>query len=158
MSARTASSLQVETESVMSPADILIAAGMVGHKHDLAQQVWSLVHIHSRAHLHSVAERLAIRLDAYMLAKKIKAREHALTIAKQVLGWHIFGVCKHCGGTGEDRIAGTPHLSGIACAHCGGTKKVPLETANDEAANWLKSEIKALEESAESAMRRKIRK
>lgn len=158
MSARTTSSLKSEASTSMSPSDILMAAGMVGHKHGLAQQLWCVLHTPSRAHLMSLAEKLAVRLDAYMLAKKIHAREHALSISKAVLSWHINGTCRHCGGTGEERIEGTPHLSGVPCNHCNGTRKVPLKTEHDESAHWLCGEIKALEDSAASAMKNKIRR
>ena len=157
MTARTTSSLKLKPDTTSSPTDILTVAGMVGGKHGLAMQLWALMHSPSRNHLESLAQTLAYRLDGYMLAKKIHAREHALPIAQQVLAWHLWGTCPHCKGRGEGMIEGTPHTNGIPCDHCGGSRKVKLVTAHDEAAKWLCQEIEQLTHTAEFAMGKKIR-
>lgn len=157
ISARAATSLKHTPDTVSSPVDILTAAGMVGHRHGLVMQLWEVTCRPSLAHINSLAEKLAMKLDSYMLVKKIRAREHALDISKEVLAWHLWGTCPHCKGRGEGTIEGTPHLNGIDCSHCNGTGKVQLVTTNDEAANWLRGEIESLAVSAEAAMKSKVR-
>lgn len=156
MSARTTSSLKLKAETTSSPADILTAAGMVGGRQGLAMQLWSVTHSPSKAHLMSLSQTLAHRLDGYMLSKKIKAREHAASIAQTVLLWHLYGTCKYCNGTKRERIQGTPHLSDVECPRCNGTGRIPLVTAHDDSAKWLHSEIEQLTVIAEMAMGQKL--
>lgn len=157
MTARTTSSLKVQERTTMSASDILAAAGMAGHKHSLALQLWAVSHQPSRHQVHSLSDLLSFRLEAYMLSKKMKHREKCRAIAKQVLLWWIHGVCKACDGTKEQRIENTPHLSGVACPECHGTGKVELKTSNNEAAHWLAQEIDSLALSAETAIRRHLK-
>ena len=100
---------------------------------------------------------LANRLERHMEVKRIKAKEHALQIARLTLAWWLDGICPHCNGVGEKKIEGTPHLSGIACDHCGGSGRDRLVTPNDDCAQWLLQEISALELSAEDLIRKKLR-
>lgn len=155
MTARTTSSMKVQERTTLSATDILAAAGMAGNKHGLALRLWAVSHQPNRHQVHSLADLLAFRLESYMLAKKMKGKPRM--ISKQVLLWWIGGTCKACDGTKEQRIEGTPHLSGIACPECNGTGKVELKTSNNEAALWLAQEIESLALSAETAIRRHIK-
>lgn len=154
MTARTTSSLRMQARTRMSPADVIAAAGMAGHKHDLALMLFNLQHRPTITRMHQLADILALRLESYMLLKKHKGRPRIIT--KQVLAWWIGGTCKHCDGTGYERIPGTPHLSDIPCPTCSGSGKTQLQTENNESAQWLLSEINALAHSAETAIRSRI--
>ena len=141
----------------MSAGDVIAAAGMAGVHHGVALHLWAFMHQPSSTHAHQLATLLTARLQTYMLVKKIKATEHAGTIARQVLAWWSVGVCKACDGTGYERIQGTPHLSDVACVECHGAGRVPLRTMHDESAQWLASEINAIAASAEAAIHQKLK-
>ena len=155
MTATTSTSLKVVTESTMSATDILAAAGMAGHKHDLAVQLWALRHSPTHQNIHRAIEKLLPRLDDYMMHKRLEGRSRRIVFS--VMHWHLDKTCASCGGHGKERIGGTPHLSDTPCPACHGTGERKLQTENDEAARWLLDEIKALSSSAEMAIRRKIK-
>ena len=155
MVATTTSSLKVIERTSLSATDILAAAGMAGHKHDLAVQLWALGHSPTRQLVHRIADKLARRLDDYMQHKKLRGRPRL--ISKQVLHWHVDNVCQECSGLGYERIGGTPHLSDVPCKACHGSGRTTLNTENNQAALWLADEIKALSSSAETAIRKRIK-
>lgn len=154
MTACTTSSLKVVTRTRYSAADVVAAAGMAGHKHDLALRLFNLRHRPTVTRMHQLADILAIKLEDYMQAKRQKGKPRA--IAKQVLAWWIGGTCKACDGTGKERIAGTPHLSDDTCKACNGEGSIELKTANNEAARWLLGEIKAISDTAEIEIKQRI--
>lgn len=156
MTARTASTLKVDADTTMSPADVLTAAGMAGQRHSVPLRLWVFMHSPSRHQLYALADSLTQRLDDYMNIKKLKGKPWR--IAKQTLAWSINNTCRPCGGHGMERIAGTPHLSDVQCPACRGTGKTELHTENNQAAQWLLSEINAMTVAAESAINNKLKK
>ena len=156
MVATTTSNMRVTERTTLSATDILAAAGMAGHKHDLAVQLWAFGHSPTRQMVHRIAENLTWRLKDYMFHKRLNGK--ARRIAHQVLHWYIDNTCPSCHGLMFERIDGTPHLSNVACKTCHGTGHKALHTENDQAALWLADEIKALSSSAEMAIGKKINK
>jgi hypothetical protein len=144
--------LTVDGRTTWSDTDVLGAAGLAGKHHALGV---ALVRLFADGKTEAVIAELSS--IAFRKARTMRVKLsvlQSLDLSKAVLGWHRFGICQPCGGTGYSVIAGTP-IQGDECPHClaGGRMPFdpmfPIETR--ELARWLSAEIDRAQAVAGSA-------
>jgi len=157
-SAVQSSNLKPDPLSIMSDLDVLAAAGLASQKHQLGID---LTRLFSGGRVEPVVETLAdlVMGRAHYLAIKMP-RVKAVDIGKAVLAWYRYGTCQPCGGTGFQRVTGTPMLSEINCTHCAGSGKLPFEQQFQHEvrplAVWLRAEIDFAQQRAGQAAMKKL--
>lgn len=127
---------------------VIAAAGMAAANSDekervrLALLLWSVTHEGKSERKKELAEALGWHLnDRKSRSRRLKG--DAWKIAREMLAWHLHGVCEACDGRGYELVAGTQrHLSDNLCPACKGTGKRahPREAAHV----WLAGELSAL--------------
>jgi hypothetical protein len=147
--------LTVNERTTWSDTDVLGAAGLAGKHNPLGLAL-------TRLFADGKPEEALLNLTelAFKRARTLRVRvdrDQSKEVATAVLGWHRFGTCQPCGGTGYSVIKGTPSL-GTECPHCRGTGKIPFEPLFPqdvvELACWLSAEIDRAQAAAGSdAMR-----
>lgn len=128
--------------------DIKAAAGMAAVNSDekervrLALLLWSVTHEGKSERKKELAEALGWHLNDRK-ARSRRLKGDAWKVAREMLAWHLHGVCEACDGRGYELVAGTQrHLSDNLCSKCGGSGKRPYPR---EAAHvWLAGELSAL--------------
>jgi hypothetical protein len=147
--------LSVDARTTWSDTDVLGAAGLAGKHNPLGLALTRLFADgrpeYALAHLTDMAFKRARTLDMRF------SRPEAIELAQAVLGWHRFGTCQPCGGTGFMVIKDTP-VHGDECSHCRSTGQIPFDPQFAPAwldlARWLSDEIGRAQASAGSdAMR-----
>lgn len=142
--ARQTSDLTVSPLTSMAPADVLGAVGMAAKDKEIEVAILLMeVTYQGRSQSRNkLADILGNQLNARM-AKDRRLKGNAWVIAKEVLAWHLDGVCKPCGGLGYEKIPGTPTLSDRLCPVCEGNKRVALP--HDSLAHtWLANHVERL--------------
>jgi hypothetical protein len=150
--ARNTSNLKSEPRTSMAAADLLMAAGMAAQTHEIALMLWEVAYRGKTATKHILADLLARRLEWEMNHQRWKGNPKR--IAKEVLAWHLNGVCKPCNGLGYEVIEDTPSLSDVICPHCNGTKRVALPRGDQY--TWLADHIGKLEAHAGGYVMQKL--
>lgn len=135
--ARNTSNLKSEPRTSMAAADVLAATGMAAQQHELALMLWEVAYRGKTATKHVLAELLVERLTEFKLRNRIKC--DVKRVVKEVLAWHLHGVCQPCSGRGYEAIEDTPSLSDVICKHCNGTKRVALPRGDEY--TWLADHI-----------------
>ena len=138
-----------------SGSEVVMAAGWVAQRHEIALMLWSVIHEGKTSQKH----RLAELLGNYLNDKKARNRNlkgNAWKVAAEMVAWKLHGVCEPCEGRGYEVIQGTPSLSDRLCSHCHGSGKRPYPR---EAAHiWLESEMARMESYAGGEMMRRLAK
>jgi hypothetical protein len=148
------SNLRSTERTRRSAADIIAAAGLASKDHELPIMLWHTIDHPRRTSIGDLERLLIDELDGYANRKKIRVR--STRVARQVIHWLLFGVCKRCNGTGWERIHNTPHNSDEPCIQCHGTTRIELKTDHDEAAKWIISRIESLQSEAEHSISRRL--
>lgn len=144
--------LTVDERTVMSDTDVLGAAGLAARHNELGI---ALTRLFADGRPQDV---LAVLTDmAFKRSRTLRmrfARVEAVEMSQAVLGWHRFGTCQPCAGTGYQTIPGTP-MQGDGCSHCHTTGKIPFDPQFPgewrELARWLSAEIDRAQAAAGSA-------
>jgi len=147
------SNLAVDPRTTWSDTDVLGAAGYAAKREPLGI---ALTRMFSGGKVYPVVLILAELCWGRSRHLRIKiSRVQAEDISKAVLSWHRDGTCQPCGGTGYQRIAGTPALSEHNCTHCQGAGRIPFDAQFPEAvrglAGWLSGEVERSQAAAGSA-------
>lgn len=134
--------LCVDERTTWADTDVLGAAGLAAKYNPLGLALARLfADGKPEAALMELSE-LAFRRSRTLRMKF--SRVESEDLSKAVLGWHRFGVCHPCGGTGYSIIPGTP-IQGAECKHCAASGKVPFDplftVETRELAIWLSAEI-----------------
>lgn len=141
-SAINSDNLAVDPRSTWSDTDVLGAAGLAARHEKLGI---ALTRLFAGGKPQDVIAILADMAFKRARTMKIKATQvQATDLATAVLSWYRHGTCQPCGGTGFQRIAGTPTL-GDECGHCLGTGRIAFDAQfRGDAlplARWLSMEI-----------------
>lgn len=129
-------------------ADIKSAAGMAAANSEekdrvvLALLLWSVTHEGKSERKKELSDALGRHLNDRK-ARSRRLKGDAWKISREMLAWHLHGVCEACDGRGYELVAGTRrHLSDNLCTKCGGSGKRPYPR---EAAHvWMAGELSAL--------------
>ena len=145
-------SLVTDPRTTWSDTDVLGAAGLAARHHSLGI---ALTRMFADGKPEDVVRELTDM--AFKRARTIQmklSRVEAEDLSKTVLGWHRFGICQPCGGTGYLVIKDTP-VHGDECHHCRATGKLPFDSMflpqSLELAKWLSAEIDRSQSAAGSA-------
>lgn len=134
--------LAVDPRSTWSDTDVLGAAGLAARHEGLGI---ALTRLFAGGKPQDVIQIMAEMTFKRARTLRVKASQvQALDLATAVLSWYQHGTCQPCGGTGYQRIAGTPKL-GDQCNHCGGAGRIPFDAQfrgdSLPLARWLSVEI-----------------
>lgn len=127
-------------------ADVLAAASLaaLGEEREqvtLALLLWDVTYKGRSEHQKQLADLLGARLNRQMDRSR-RLKGDAWKIAKEMLAWHLHGICTTCDGRGYEQIKDTPSLSSNICGVCHGTGKRPYPR---EAAHvWMAGYIATL--------------
>lgn len=143
-------------------ADIKSAAGMAAANSEekdrviLALLLWSVTFEGKTGQKRDLADKLGMHLNKRM-ARDRRLKGDAWKIGKEMLTWHLHGVCEACDGRGYEMVAGTKrHLSDNLCSKCGGSGKRPHPR---EAAHiWLAGELQSLTALASGEVMKRLAK
>jgi len=155
------SNLASSRTAATTDADVLGAAGWAGRQASLALALLRLA-AGDRHAVDAVAEMLAAKVvgRAWHAHRVQLPRPDAAEIAQAVLAWHLGGLCKHCGGHGLKKIAGTPTLGNEPCRPCRGTGEAPFDGQFSREqlplAQWLRAEVEREEAAAGGRIRQRI--
>jgi hypothetical protein len=152
--ARNTSNLKSEPRTSMAAADVLGAAGMAAQTHETALMLWEVAFRGKTSAKLKLVEMLEMRLTEYMNRARIKSNPRRVT--KEVLAWHLHGVCRPCNGLGWEVVEGSPSLSSVVCPHCNGTAKVELPRGDEY--SWLADHIAKLQAYAAGQIMSKLAK
>ncbi|MDR7094140.1 hypothetical protein [Hydrogenophaga laconesensis] len=122
-------------------AAALASIGENSKRVSLALMLWSVTYEGRSERKKELAEALGRHLNEQM-AQRRRLKGDAWKIAKEMLAWHLHGVCTECDGRKYVAIQGTPSLSDNLCPHCQGTGKRPYP--REAAHSWLVGEIESL--------------
>lgn len=135
-------------------SDVVTAAGWVAQRHEMALMLWSVMYEGKTSQKHRLAELLGDHLNRAKNRNR-RLKGDAWKIAKEMLVWHIEGVCEPCEGRGYEVIKGTPALSDRLCSHCHGTGKRPHPR---EAAHiWVAAELSRMTAIAAGEVMKRLR-
>jgi hypothetical protein len=136
------SDLTVDERSTWSDTDVLGAAGLAGRHNPLGLALTRLFADGKPEEAIAELTELAMKRARTLRIKFTRIQSEDLS--KAVLGWHRFGTCQPCGGTGYTVIKDTP-VHGDECSHCKGGGKLLFDRQfQHEAlglAQWLSAEI-----------------
>jgi hypothetical protein len=144
--------LTVDERTTWADTDVLGAAGLAGKHHSLGIAL-------TRLFADGKPEAVIAELSgmAFRRARTMRVKLSVLgsmDLSKAVLGWHRFGTCQPCGGTGYSVIKNTP-IQGDECPHCMAGGKIPFDPLFPlevrELARWLSAEIDRSQAAAGSA-------
>lgn len=151
-SAVTSSNMRSRTDTAMSDADVIGAAGLAAKHKPLAMALARMLSGDQRA-THDVTRILATMAQDKADAEKVKMKRHqAADMARAVIAWFRNGICTECGGHGFQVVGGEigtgrTVLSDAACPACRGTGKKPFDNQFGMeqllVARWLLAEVEA---------------
>lgn len=120
MTARQTSDLSLDVQRAGNgPAEVLVAAGWAAQHHEAAMLLWEVTHQGRAERKERLIELLGADLNARM-EKDRRLKGDAWRIARQMVAWFLYGVCKPCGGLGYERPKGSPALTNKLCTFCEG--------------------------------------
>ena len=144
--------LSSDARSTWSDSDVLGAAGLAGKHEPLGLALTRLFADGKPDQVVAILTDMAFRRARTLQVKLSQGQ--AGDLSRAVLGWYRHGTCQPCGGTGFQRVPGTPAL-GDQCHHCGGTGRVPFDSQFRgewlELARWLAMQIDRSQAAAGSA-------
>lgn len=147
---------QYITASCAQPLIAAAALASIGESRErvaLALMLWSVTHEGRSERKKDLAEALGKHMNTQM-ARTRRLKGDAWKIAREMLAWHLHGVCLECDGRGYEVIQDTPTLSDNMCSHCHGTGKRPYPR---EAAHvWMAGELAALTATAAGEVMRRL--
>jgi hypothetical protein len=134
--------LTVDGRTTWSDTDVLGAAGLAARHNPLGIALTRLFADGKPETSLAILTDLAFKRSRTLGVRF--SRPEAIELSQAVLGWHRFGTCQPCGGTGYTVIAGTP-VHGDECKHCRSTGRVAFDslfpTDWRDLARWLSGEI-----------------
>ncbi len=145
------SDLTTDERTTWADTDVLGAAGLAARHHALGMALARLFADGRAEPVLTIMSEIVFK-RARTMRVRLSGVE-AGDLSRAVLGWHRFGTCQPCGGTGYTVIKGTP-VQGDECPHCKASGKVsfdgqfPHETR--ELARWLSGEIERAQAAAGS--------
>lgn len=144
-------------------SEVVAAAALasIGDEKDrvkLALLLWDVTYKGKSERQKELAEKLGVRLNKQIQKQSASAQRmkgDAWKIAKEMLAWHLHGICTNCDGRGYEQIKDTPSLSNNLCNVCHGTGKRPHPR---EAAHvWMAAYIATLTQIAGAETMKRLR-
>jgi DnaJ-class molecular chaperone len=118
---------QYITAQGSQPVIAAAALASIGEEKDrveLALLLWDVTYKGKSERQKELAERLGRVLKERMQRSKW-LKGDPWKIAKEMVAWHLHGICTNCDGRGHEQIKDTPSLSNNLCNVCHGTGKRP---------------------------------
>jgi hypothetical protein len=137
-----------------SGSEVVMAAGWVAQRHEMALMLWSVMYEGKTGQKHRLAELLGDHLN-HQMNRDRRLKGNAWTIAKQMLAWWCEGICTACDGRGYEVIQGTPSLSDKLCGECHGTGKRPY--TREAAHVWMEAELSRMTAIAAGEVMKRLR-
>lgn len=126
-------------------SEVVAAAALasIGDEKDrveLALLLWDVTYKGKSERQKELAEKLGLRLK-WEMGRVKRLKGDPWKIAKEILAWHLHGICTTCDGRGYEQIKDTPSLSNNLCHACHGTGKrsYPREAAHTWMVDYLGS-------------------
>ena len=149
--ARNASNLKSEPRTAMSASDVIMAAGMAAHEHEIALLLWGVAFKGRTSDKMALADALTKHVSHYLQRKRLSGNPRELSCA--AIAWFM-SKCPACGGEGHEIVPDTITRSDEICPACGGNGKLPKP--RDTAFYWLADEVERFASIAAGAVMRKL--
>lgn len=136
-------SIQERYITAEGSSEVIAAAALasIGEEKDrvaLALLLWDVTYKGKSERQKELADKLGVRLNKEIQKQSASAQRmkgDAWKIAKEMLAWHLHGICTTCDGRGYEQIKDTPSLSSNMCHACHGTGKRPYP--REAAHTWM---------------------
>lgn len=146
--------LTANTGSEVLTAAALASIGDEREQVEIALLLWEVTYKGKSEKQTRLADLLGNRLNREKDKTK-RLKGDAWKIAKEMLAWHLHGICQRCEGRGYEKIKDTPAVSPNPCGDCHGTGKRPYP--RDAAYVWMASYLGALTALAAGEVMKRLR-